>query len=93
MRRLERTPLRDWLLDPGAKGIRSILQSREGLLASYLNRDALSALLERHDRGVEDATDRIWRLLNLQIWGEIFLAGRRDPMRDSSGEAALWPRS
>ena len=31
-----------------------------------------------HQRGVEDATDRIWRLLNLQIWGEIFLGGK-DP--------------
>ncbi len=84
------TPLHDWLLGPGAKGIRSILQSREGLLASYLNRDALSALLERHDRGVEDATDRIWRLLNLQIWGEIFLARTRDPLRESAQNGALW---
>jgi hypothetical protein len=23
-----------------------------------------------------DATDRIWRLLNLQYWGELFLSGR-----------------
>jgi asparagine synthase (glutamine-hydrolysing) len=35
-------------------------------------------LLERHQRGLEDATDRIWRLLNLQLWGNIFLAGNRE---------------
>jgi len=84
------TPLRDWLLKPGARGIRSILQSREGLLASYLNRNALAGLLDRHDRGVEDASDRIWRLLNLQIWGEIFLARTRNPLQGGSGNGALW---
>jgi hypothetical protein len=33
-------------------------------------------LLERHANGWEDATDRIWRLLNLQLWGDIFITGR-----------------
>ena len=25
-----------------------------------------------------DATDRMWRLLNLQIWGDVFLTGKRE---------------
>ena len=27
-------------------------------------------------RGEEDATDRIWRLLTLQVWGDLFLNGK-----------------
>ena len=38
--------------------------------------DYLNDLLARHKSGLEDATDRIWRLLNLQIWGDIFITGK-----------------
>jgi hypothetical protein len=27
---------------------------------------------------LEDSTDRIWRLLNLQLWGDLFLTGRKN---------------
>ena len=42
----------------------------------------MDSLLERHRQGAEDATDRIWRLLNLQLWGDLFLTGRRDSIWD-----------
>jgi asparagine synthase (glutamine-hydrolysing) len=38
----------------------------------------VNALIDRHRSGREDATDRIWRLLNLQLWGDLFLTGRRE---------------
>jgi asparagine synthase (glutamine-hydrolysing) len=34
-------------------------------------------MIERQKSGRYDATDRLWRLLNLQLWGDIFLAGKR----------------
>jgi asparagine synthase (glutamine-hydrolysing) len=37
----------------------------------------LCDLLNRHRAGSEDATDRIWNLLNLQLWGDMFLNGKR----------------
>jgi asparagine synthase (glutamine-hydrolysing) len=52
------------------------------LLASYLKLSELEDLLARHKAGVEDATDRIWRLLNLQVWGDMFLMGRRARWRE-----------
>jgi asparagine synthase (glutamine-hydrolysing) len=70
------TPIRQWLLDPRADTLYSILRARDGLLAAYIDSSALDRLLERHTLGVEDATDRIWRLLNLQVWGDVFLAGK-----------------
>ncbi|HXK05716.1 MAG TPA: asparagine synthase C-terminal domain-containing protein, partial [Verrucomicrobiae bacterium] len=72
------TPLRQWLLDPRARHLFDILRAKDGLLASYVDSAAMDSLLERQVSGQEDATDRIWRLLNLQLWGDLFLTGRRD---------------
>jgi asparagine synthase (glutamine-hydrolysing) len=72
------TPIRQWLLDPRADALYSVLRARGGLLSAYIDSSALDRLLERHTRGVEDATDRIWRLLNLQVWGDLFLTGKQE---------------
>jgi asparagine synthase (glutamine-hydrolysing) len=70
------TPLRDWLSPAAAGPLLDALEDRDGLLASITDRTALQALLARHRRGEIDGTDRVWRLLNLQIWGDLFLTGR-----------------
>ena len=77
--------------DNGRPGIRSdihpnyyaaYLRDPDGVLAAYVSMPYLSGLLDKHDRGQHDATDRIWRLLNLQVWGDMFLTGRRDQLWD-----------
>ena len=70
------TPLRQWLMEPGADALIAQLQDRDGLLAPYIDFTYLNDLLARHKSGQEDATDRIWRLLNLQLWGSIFITSR-----------------
>lgn len=71
------TPLRQWLRDLSAESLLAAVRDRKGFLASWLNLDAIDSLIERHRAGLEDATDRIWRLLNLQIWGDLFFTGRQ----------------
>ncbi|HLY20541.1 MAG TPA: asparagine synthase (glutamine-hydrolyzing) [Bryobacteraceae bacterium] len=70
------TPLRQWLMEQAADALIAQLHDRAGLLAPYLNFTYLDDLLARHRAGLEDATDRIWRLLNLQLWGDIFITSR-----------------
>ncbi|HLH41954.1 MAG TPA: asparagine synthase (glutamine-hydrolyzing) [Bryobacteraceae bacterium] len=70
------TPLRQWLHASCASGLFTLLRDPDGFLAAYANLDAVGQLIARHQQGVEDATDRIWRLLNLQLWGEIFVLGK-----------------
>jgi len=70
------TPLRQWLMDPSADALIAQLHDRDGLLAPYIDFTYLNNLLTRHKSGLEDATDRIWRLLNLQLWGNIFITSR-----------------
>jgi asparagine synthase (glutamine-hydrolysing) len=76
------TPLHAWLLQDRARGILDYLRDPEGILASYVERVYVDTLLEEHSRGIHDATDRIWRLLNLQVWGDIYLTGRREQFWD-----------
>lgn len=70
------TPLRRWLREDFARPAFAILRKRDGLLAELLDREMLDLLIEGQASGAIDATDRLWRLLNLQIWGEVYLKGR-----------------
>jgi len=82
------TPLRQWLLDPRSESLYAMVRDPKGIVNSYVERGQLEQLLERHRSGVEDATDRIWRLLNLQLWGDIFLLKNRDPKEGLAKAAA-----
>jgi asparagine synthase (glutamine-hydrolysing) len=75
------TPLKRWLRSPRAAPLHDALVSPDGFLASYLDLAEIRSLTARHRAGAEDATDRIWSLLNLQIWGDTFF-GDRDRWRD-----------
>ena len=73
------TPIREWLLHPDSAWIYDMLTAPGGLLSSFVNRNALEQLLLRHRNNAEDATDVVWRLLNLQLWGDLFITGRALP--------------
>jgi len=70
------TPLKQWLMDPRTDALVGQMEDRDSLLAPYVNFPYLHDLLARHKSGMEDATDRIWRLLNLHIWGSIFITNK-----------------
>ncbi len=70
------TPLRQWLLDDRAEPLFALLLDRKRLLAEYIDLEFVADLIGRQRSGIEDATDRIWRLLNLQLWGDLFFTGR-----------------
>jgi asparagine synthase (glutamine-hydrolysing) len=72
------TPIRQWLRDRAADGMLHALLDRNGFLAEYLDLAPVARLIERHRSGTLDATDRLWRLLNLQIWGDLFFTGRQE---------------
>lgn len=72
------TPIREWLISEAGRPLLDMLRAKSGLLAEYVNSAAVDDLIERQVSRREDATDRIWRLLNLQIWGDVFITGARD---------------
>ncbi len=82
------TPLRQWLLEPEAEAIFAAIRDPNGFLASCLNLRQIETLLEEHKAERHDATDRIWRLLNLQVWGDLFITGKRDQLEMLGTEPA-----
>jgi asparagine synthase (glutamine-hydrolysing) len=70
------TPLRQWLRDARALPLLDSLLEPDGLLAACCDMDAVRRLIGDHCAGSHDCTDRIWSLLNLQIWGDTFITGR-----------------
>jgi asparagine synthase (glutamine-hydrolysing) len=81
------TPLARWLRNPRAESLYTRLRSPDGLLAAHLDLRQVDTLIHRHRSGREDATDRIWRLLNLQLWGDLFITGRRERVWGSAARA------
>lgn len=71
------TPISAWLFGDAGRAVFDLLRERGGLINETLDMGAVESLLDRHQRRIEDATDRIWRLLNLQLWGDMYLTGRR----------------
>lgn len=83
------TPLRQWFREAKCEPLFAPLLDRKGFLAEYLNLDYVQDLIGRQRSGADDATDRLWRLLNLHIWGDIFFTGKRDRHWDGLFESHL----
>ncbi|MBV9307659.1 MAG: asparagine synthase (glutamine-hydrolyzing), partial [Acidobacteriaceae bacterium] len=83
------TPLRQWFREKKCEPLFASLLDRKGFLAEYLNLDYVRDLIGRQRSGADDATDRLWRLLNLHIWGNTFFTGKRDQNWDGLFESRL----
>ncbi len=67
------TPLRAWLRGPELDRVEEMLLSPLCLERKLFDRDALANLFAEHRRRHHDHTNRIWRLLNLELWCRVFL--------------------
>lgn len=74
------TPLRDWLRQKEAGPLLDPLLNSKGLVGEYLRPEKVKSLVERHRSGSEDGTDRLWRLINLELWGQTFLQNGGEPL-------------
>jgi asparagine synthase (glutamine-hydrolysing) len=67
------TPWSRWLAGPRLDVIREILLEPRSLQRELFQRSALERLFEEHRSGHRDHYDRIWRLLNLELWHRVCL--------------------
>jgi len=82
------TPWRDWLAGPKLEHIRQLLLDEPSLDRGYFRRAALEQLFDEHRGGRCDHYDRIWRLLNLELWHRVCIDGATQPELDTSLLAA-----
>ena len=71
------TPIRTWLRSARAKPLFDSVLDPNGFAAAYLDLKILENIVNRYRAGLDDATDRVWRVLNFQLWGDVFFTGRR----------------
>jgi asparagine synthase (glutamine-hydrolysing) len=69
------TPWSGWLAGPRLETIRAMLLEPRSLDRGYFRREAIEKLFDEHRAQHRDNYDRIWRLLNLELWHRICLEG------------------
>jgi asparagine synthase (glutamine-hydrolysing) len=67
------TPWSRWLGGPRLDWIRSLLLEPRSMERELFRRPAVEKLFEEHRSGYRDHYDRIWRLLNLELWQRVCL--------------------
>jgi asparagine synthase (glutamine-hydrolysing) len=69
------TPWSGWLAGPQLDVIRKMLLEPRSMERGLFRRPAVERLFEEHRAGHRDHYDRIWRLLNLELWHRVCLEG------------------
>jgi asparagine synthase (glutamine-hydrolysing) len=69
------TPWSGWLAGPRLETIRQMLLEPRSLDRGYFRREAIEKLFDEHRAHHRDNYDRIWRLLNLELWHRVCLEG------------------
>ncbi len=70
------TPTRSWFRGTHHETMRNLLLGRDTMLVEYVERGFIENVLERHRAGRWDLEEQIWTLGNLEMWLQIFIAGR-----------------
>jgi asparagine synthase (glutamine-hydrolysing) len=79
------TPWSGWLAGPRLDWIESLLLQPRSLSRGYFKPAAVQKLFREHRAKYRDHYDRIWRLLNLELWHRVCIEGSDQP--DLEGEA------
>jgi asparagine synthase (glutamine-hydrolysing) len=72
------TPWSHWLAGPQLGTLEELLLEPRTLARGYFRAEAIRSLFGEHRAGLRDHGNRIWRLLNLELWMRICL--ERDPV-------------
>jgi len=67
------TPWSRWLAGPRFDSIRKLLLEPRSMERGLFERSAMEQLFEEHRSKHRDHSDRIWRLLNLELWHRVCL--------------------
>jgi len=66
-------PIAAWFRNELSAYVREVLLSPESLGRGYFRDEAVRRLVEEHTAGRADHADRLWALLNLELWHRAFL--------------------
>jgi len=85
------TPWSGWLQGPRLDSIERLLLEPRSLDRGYFRPEAIRRLFEEHRSKHRDNYDRIWRLLNLELWHRVCLEGEAERFARQERAALLSP--
>jgi asparagine synthase (glutamine-hydrolysing) len=74
------TPFSDWLLGPQVDFVEQLLLENRSLNRGLFKAESLRQLLAEHRASYCDHSDKLWRLLNLELWHRVFVDGDPAPL-------------
>jgi asparagine synthase (glutamine-hydrolysing) len=83
------TPWSGWLAGAQSEVIESMLLEPRSLERGIFKRTAIQRIFQEHRAHYRDHTDRIWRLLNLELWHRVCLEGESWLKTASESRATL----
>ena len=67
------TPWKSWLSGPYFSRVERLLTDSRAVDRQLFRREAVQRLLNEHRAGHYDNGDRLWRLMNLELWQRVFM--------------------
>lgn len=83
------TPWSRWLEGPQLQEIRDLLLGPRSMDRKLFKRAAIERLFDEHKSGHVDHYDRIWRLLNLELWHRVCIAGEGRAANPAEAEESV----
>jgi asparagine synthase (glutamine-hydrolysing) len=78
------TPWAYWLAGPQLEEIERLLSEPRSRARGLFRRETVQRIFDEHRAGHRDHGNRIWRLLNLELWQRVFLDGEADAAASAS---------
>ena len=72
------TPWSGWLAGPRLDAIEKLLTGTRSIQRGYFKREAVERMFAEHRAKYRDHYDRIWRLLNLELWHRVCIEGESE---------------
>jgi asparagine synthase (glutamine-hydrolysing) len=83
------TPWSGWLAGPQLEVVRNLLLEPRSCSRGLFRREAVERLFAEHRARHRDHNERIWRLLNLELWFRVFLEGESHSIGKNCSDTSL----
>jgi asparagine synthase (glutamine-hydrolysing) len=67
------TPWSGWLAGEQLQALENLLLEPRSMQRNLFQRDAIRRIFAEHRTRIRDNSNRIWRLLNLELWFRVFI--------------------
>jgi len=79
------TPWSGWLAGEQLQELETLLLEPRSMERKLFRRDAVRGLFAEHRNRARDNSNRIWRLLNLEMWFRVFVDRDTSLLKNSGG--------